>query len=91
MLGRRRVEQEVVEVVLSKLTRDREWDVDEAEIFAAATGGVLCDSQREHAVNIEAGAAGQVEPVPRARDQGRHGRSLDNVQGSRAVPRWWRD
>ena len=67
MLVRRRVEQEVVEVVLSELSRDRGWDADEAEVSAAAAGGVLRDGQREHAVDIDAGAAGQVEPDQRAR------------------------
>ncbi len=37
------------------------------EVSAVAAGGVLCDGQGEHAVDVDAVLAGKVEPEPRGR------------------------
>jgi len=65
---RGRVGQEVVEVVLTELARDQGWDIHEVEVSVVAAGGVLCDRQSEHAVNVDVGAAGQLETELSGRD-----------------------
>lgn len=64
-----RVGQEVIEVVLTKLPPDQGWDINEVEISGVAAGGALCDGQGDHAVDVDvdAGAAGKVEPEPKGR------------------------
>jgi hypothetical protein len=68
--ARSRVGQEAVEVVLTELTRDQGWNSRQVEISAVGSCEVLRDGEGEHAVDIDVGAAGQLEQETNRRGLG---------------------